>query len=93
MKVAVKTKNPTMKEQLDAIDEENQLLEKQMFGVNGQMTVDSRVAEVAALMQTNPLIIGPTLKWVRATIGRMNLAQLRELYSEEELEEMLKSVK
>jgi len=83
--------NPAKKmlEELDKIDVENQVMEQSMFGVSGQLNIDPRVTQIASLLQQNPIVITPALKWVQQTIGRINLAQLKVLYGEEELERML----
>jgi len=49
--------------------------------------------EIISILNGNPLLVAPTLKWLQIKRAAMARAQLDVLYTPEELAEMMKSVK
>lgn len=48
--------------------------------------------EIVSILHQNPLLVVPMLKWLKLKRAAMAKAQLDVLYSQEELDEMMKSI-
>ena len=47
-----------------------------------------RVREIVEILKEHPLLVEPTLKWLKLKIGEINIATLNVLYSQDELDEL-----
>ena len=55
---------------------------------NAPAITNPNIVAVAQLLNDNPLLVTPTLRWVQQKIAEMANAQLNVLYTPAELEEM-----
>lgn len=86
-------------EQLKTIEEESRDEEARLWGgVQGGFNSEDDVTnspafrEIVQVLRDNPLLVAPTLQWVRRKRAEMAAAQLHVLYSPEELEQMKESL-
>lgn len=80
-------------EALDKIDEDSKREDWELWG-NTQAGADTdlfnspKFQELVNLLLQSPILVSPTLNWVRYKQAAIARAQLETLYSQEELEEM-----
>ena len=56
------------------------------------LTNSPKFQEIVAILYQDPILVQPVLNWLKQMKARIARAQLEALYSEEELEELYKSV-
>lgn len=76
---------------LDSIDEEEKDLAQFARPESGDLStlqLPAGIQNIIRLLVANPLLVIPTQRWVEQKIREINTAQLRLLYTDEELQEM-----
>jgi len=92
--------NKTIAEQLAVIEQESLREDIALWGdVQGgfdnkqsDLINSSIFKEIISVLRENPLLVAPTLQWLKIKRAAMSRAQLHVLYTPEELAEMMKSV-
>jgi hypothetical protein len=89
----------SIKDALDKIDDEVDQESYSLWGGTGlsnQQDTDlfnsPKFQEIVYLLLQSPILVAPTLNWLRLKQGEIARAQLEALYTPEQLEEMYKEV-
>lgn len=78
-----------VQQMIEKIDAENREDEEAAFGT---LYSNPTFLEIKNILEQNPLLVGPALKWLKEKQADMVRNQLLALYSAEELEEMRKQL-
>lgn len=79
-------------EMLKALDAEQAQLQANMFGPGGgQVDILANSAAYRAIvdiLHAKPIMVTPCLRWLNQKLAGISMAELRQLYTEEEINEM-----
>lgn len=86
------------KEQMQRIQDESEAEDAALWGMVQQAHAPGQAASsletsekyraIVTLLHQHPILVGPTLAFIRERIVAINTATLRALYTEEQLEQM-----
>ena len=82
--------DPGVLEQLKALTDEVDAEEQRMFGTPraDDLSRSVKYQELTRILQDNPILVEPALRWLKATQAKLAAATLSVLYTPEELEEL-----
>jgi len=94
-----KTVKRTLSKRLAEIEAEVDAEESAMWGTVQQQQAprdsllnSSKFREIIAILSGLPLLVQPTLNWLRSKQAEMSMAQLRALYTDEQINAMYKEM-